>query len=244
MSTLDEIKKMQSKGMQESEIISTMQQKGIPYKDISDALSQSKIKAAVEQPAIDPNLTPPQNQNLENPSQNPNASYIAQNAQDIQGMQPSIMQSPHSQNPVDSGNQSMQPPQQPQTQDYQQMQPQNYAENEYYPEQYSYDYSSTSMSPDTITEISEQIVSEKLSEVRKKIENIIDFKTSFEAKSEALDDRLKRIEKIIDTLQSSVLRKVGDYGTNISDIKKELIETQKSFKKISKKKTSRSKKKK
>ena len=38
------------------------------------------------------------------------------------------------------------------------------------------------------------------------------------------------MEKIIDRLQLSILQKVGDYLTNVEDIKKELAETQKSFK--------------
>ncbi len=88
------------------------------------------------------------------------------------------------------------------------------------------------ISSDVITEISEQVVEEKLSETRKHLEKVIDFKTVIEAKTESLNERLKRMEKIIDTLQSSVLRKVGDYVTNVDDIKKELIETQKTFSKL------------
>jgi len=95
----------------------------------------------------------------------------------------------------------------------------------------SYEYQG-GISPDTITEISEQVVSERISELRKHLEKVVDFKTTMEAKTESIEERLKRIEKIIDTLQSSVLRKVGDYVTNIEDIKKELIETQKSFTKL------------
>ena len=83
-----------------------------------------------------------------------------------------------------------------------------------------------------ISEISEQVVAEKLSEIRKHLEKIIDLKTSFESKIEYLDERLKRLEKTIDTLQSAVLRKVGDYVTNVQDLKSELIQTQKSFEKL------------
>ncbi|MEK6836617.1 MAG: hypothetical protein AABX94_03040, partial [Nanoarchaeota archaeon] len=78
----------------------------------------------------------------------------------------------------------------------------------------------------------EQIVSEKLTDVRKKMEKMSLFKTEFETKTEAMEERLKRIEKIIDTLQSSVLRKVGDYVTNVEDLKHEMIETQKTFAKV------------
>ena len=95
--------------------------------------------------------------------------------------------------------------------------------------QQGYDYTSAALSSDTITEISEQIVSEKLSDIRKKMEKLISMKTEMEAKTESIEERLKRIEKIIDSLQSSVLRKVGDYVTNVEDIKRELIETQKTM---------------
>ena len=87
-----------------------------------------------------------------------------------------------------------------------------------------------SISPDTITEISEQVVAEKLAPLRKDIEKILDLKTTMETKMEYLDERLKRIEKIIDRLQLSIMQKVGEYITNIDDIKKEITETQKSFK--------------
>lgn len=87
-----------------------------------------------------------------------------------------------------------------------------------------------SISSDTITEISEQIISEKISPLKNEIKKIIDLKNTFETKVEILDERLKRIERTIDKLQSAILQKVGDYVTNTEDIKKELIETQKSFK--------------
>ena len=53
-----------------------------------------------------------------------------------------------------------------------------------------------------------------------------------EAKLVHLDERLQRIEKIIDRLQLSIIQKVGEYMINVSDLKKELIETQKSFKTV------------
>src|SRR3990167_2873794 len=94
-------------------------------------------------------------------------------------------------------------------------------------ESYSYPQG---ISIDTINEISEQVITEKLSPIKNKIEEISSFKNVIESKMDHLDERLKRIEKTIDRLQLSVLQKVGDYMTNVEDIKKELIETQKTFK--------------
>ncbi len=88
------------------------------------------------------------------------------------------------------------------------------------------------MGSDVITEISEQIVDEKLSVMRDRLEEAADFKSSAEVKLNVLDKRLKRIEQIIDILQISLIQKVSEYVTDIKDVKNELIETQKSFKSI------------
>tara|TARA_Y100000034_G_C6906427_1_gene420819 strand:- start:1966 stop:2667 length:702 start_codon:yes stop_codon:yes gene_type:complete len=93
-----------------------------------------------------------------------------------------------------------------------------------------YDSYQSSVSPDTMSEIAESIVAEKLSPITNKIEKTFDFKNTFETKISLLDDRLSRIEKIIDKLQLSILEKVGQYVADVSDLKKELQETQKTFK--------------
>ncbi|MBU0907444.1 MAG: hypothetical protein KKE05_04795 [Nanoarchaeota archaeon] len=85
------------------------------------------------------------------------------------------------------------------------------------------------MGSDMITEISEQIVDEKLSVLHDKIEKILDMRTIVEANMINLNDRLKRMEKIIDQVQVSLLKKFGEYLTDVQDVKKELEETQKSF---------------
>lgn len=208
MGILEEIQRMRQTGMGEEEIISKLQEQGNPYRAISEAMSQSKIKEAVEDPGTDLQVPTPQDQ------EQPNAYPPTQ------GMQQSIMQS--------SSQQATQTAPGEYFQDYNQ-QPSGVSE---YPQNQGYDYGSTALSSDTITELAEQVVSEKLSDVRKKIEKISTFKAEFEAKTETMDERLKRIEKIIDTLQASVLRKVGDYVTNVEDLKHEMIETQKTFAKV------------
>ena len=88
----------------------------------------------------------------------------------------------------------------------------------------------SSYGSETISDITEQIVLEKISPIRAELEKTIDFRNTIESRMEYLDERLKRIEKIIDRLQLSIIQKIGDYASNIEDIKKEIIETQKSFK--------------
>jgi hypothetical protein len=217
MSTLEEVKSMQEQGMQEDQIIQSLQTRGVSYRNISEALAQSKIKAAVENSASEPNTIPPQQppipispiQQTADPSSSPEA---------IPGMQQSIMQ---------TSPQSTTEP----TQEYIPM-----PEGEFqYTDQYQYqpyEYAGGGISSDTITEISEQVVAERMMEIRKSLEKVTDFKTNIETKTEAIEERLRRLEEVINALQSSVLRKVGDYMTNVSDIKKELIETQKTFTKL------------
>jgi DNA-binding transcriptional MerR regulator len=229
MSALDEVKKMQQQGISEDQIVRALQDKGVPYKDISESLAQSKIRAAVEEPPSEPETTSqqpirPQIAPIEQPNDR-------QSPEMIPGMQQSILQTTPE---YDQTTQEYAPAPQPganQPTEYG-----GYSDYGSYTDQdsgyQSYDYQSTGISSDTITEISEQIVAEKMMEMRKHIEKVTDFKTTIETKTEAIEERLKHIEKIIDTLQSSVLRKVGDYVTNVEDIKKELIATQKSFSKF------------
>ncbi|MEI6731166.1 MAG: hypothetical protein WCK90_00645 [archaeon] len=91
-------------------------------------------------------------------------------------------------------------------------------------------YQPTQISSDTIAEIAEQVTMEKLGSIRQYLEKTLDMKNTFESKMDSLSERLQRIEKIIDRLQLSILQKVGEYVTNVEDIKKEMQDTQSSFK--------------
>lgn len=139
-------------------------------------------------------------------------------------MQASMMQSSQPQDP----SQAPQPQEaySPYAQDYSQAQ-QGYG---YQQEQQYQTYAPPST--DTITEISEQIASEKISQLKTEIEKVIDFKTTIESKIDFIDQRLKRIESTIDRLQISILQKVGEYVNNVQDLRTEVVETQKSFKSL------------
>ena len=255
MSTLEEVKQMQAQGMQENEIVDTLQQRGIQYKEISEALAQSKIKAAVEAPTNEPSdekkansmtqeapFNMPKSPMQPIPTPNTQQKSKENSSEAIPGMQQSIMNSssPNTQSQYPEISQQPQEyfPQTPTPEsqtypEYQDYGNDNYGYDQGYQDYPSYDYAMPgSISPDTISEISEQIVAEKMLEVRKHLNKFTDFKTEIEAKAEAIEQRLTRMEKIIDALQTSVLHKVGEYGTNISDIKKELITTQKTFAKL------------
>lgn len=216
MALLNDIRTMQGEGKTEQEIIAALRQQGISAREISEALSQSKIKEAVGGEANYPQQA---------------ADQAPQGAQ--QEMTPSLGAQPveeYAASPAQEVQQGA-----PQYQDYQQYAPAQqgapqYQDYQQYPQQQYQQPAMGSISPDTITEISEQVVTEKLSPMRKDIEKVMEMRTTVETKMEVLDERLKRIEKIIDRLQLSIMQKVGEYITNIDDIKKEIVETQKSFK--------------
>jgi len=98
-----------------------------------------------------------------------------------------------------------------------------------YPEYQPYQ---DAMSSDVIKEIAEQVVGERLAVVQDKMEEAIRFKVPAETKLKNLDERLRKIEQVLDKMQLSILHKVGEYVTDVKDIKHELEETQKSFKSL------------
>lgn len=217
---LEEVKNLQGQGLSEEQIVKTLRDKNYTHKDILDALSQSKIKEAIEQPQTDPNQQTPQ------PSQENYPEYET-SLPEIQEYNPN-----YSENSISNQHPTNYPEPPQQTPYPEENYQQNYASNNqaYDP---SYDsYQPSNFNSDIVSEISEQVFAEKISEIRKGIEKMIDFKTTTEAHLESLSDRLKRLEKIIDTLNSAVLRKVGNYVTDVQDLKKELIETQKTFTKL------------
>lgn len=208
MTITEEVQSMMQQNRSESDIIAAMQKKGASQNEIVDAITQAKIKNAVNSP-----------EDSENPPVHQPTGY--------EGMEPSIL------NPASMSESAP-------TQEYS---PEQYAQLQQYSPNYqqqdqeqNYQQYAPGMSSDTISEIAEQVVSEKMAPIRAQLEKAIDLKNTVESKIEYIDERLSRIEKIIDRLQLSILQRVGEYVTNVEDIKKELVETQKSFKSISDKK--------
>jgi len=176
MGLIDEIMQMKSQGVQDLDIVNSLQQEGYSPKDINDALSQAQIKTAVANEGI----------------------YS------------------------------------PQTQELQEApQPESYGTQEYYPQQ---DYYSQGYSPgtdtDSMMEIAEQVFMEKIKTIQNQIEKLEEFKTIAETKIDNTEERLKRIESIIDRFQAAVIEKIGSYGDNLDSIKKEVGMVQDSFEKL------------
>lgn len=208
MPIIEKISQMQKSGIGNEEIIRKLQEEGISPKEISEALDQSKVKSVIEtgeemQPSV-----------MDYPSTAETTPYNNQPAQ--MPPYPSIAEMP-SQEQIPM-------------QILEQM-PTEEGYNYPYPSQYQeYGYAKTDTG--TITEIAEQIVNEKLQKIEKQISEATAFRTEVVGKISNVDERLRRIEIMIDRLQMSILGKIGEYGRNVSDLKEEMLSTQDSFSKI------------
>jgi hypothetical protein len=200
MGIIEDINRMQQEGKSDQDMSISLQESGYSIKEISDTLSQMRIKQAVNDTT---NEMMRQNPGLEQSMMNQPAA-----SQEIQEPPQESQQNPQ----PDYGQYQEQP-------QYAQQDTQSYGQYQQY-----------GSSSDTISEIAEQVVSERLSGIKKQFESILDMRTTLGTKIETIDERLKKIEKVIDRLQLSILQKVGDYMTNVEDIKKEMAETQRSFK--------------
>ena len=236
MGTIEDIKKMQEEGRTEDDISRELRDRGLTKDEISNAMSQAQIKQAVlehqESNEHEDNFStsqfysPPEEEIVGSPA----PERITTRQYSEQDMQPSIMSSEYPQQ-QETAPQTYQQEQYPSAQqDYYQQYPQDAQGAQGYG---SYDqYASAGLSPDTITEIAEQTIAERFAPLKDQLEKAIDFRNTISTKIESLSERLIRIEKIMDRLQLSILQKVGDYVTNVEDIKRELIETQKTFSSI------------
>ncbi len=232
MAALEQVMQLKNQGYNEDQIVESLKQQGVSPKEITDAINQSNIKDAVsgESKNYDAPQAPEQNQEnskFQRPGNQPQG-------QDT-GYSPST--------------QEISSPQQTNTQEQSQQQTydQNYGQN-YNQEQYDQNYGyqenqGTSGNSETMIEIADQVFSEKIKDIQNTIDDLNEFKTTTETKVEHIDKRLKKIEKMIDTLQIKVLEKVGNYGKELSSTKKELKMVEDSISKINKK-SSKSKKKK
>jgi hypothetical protein len=252
MAALERIIQLRSQGIPENEIIRTLQSEGISPREITDALSQSQIKQAVsnmdeETANMQPSMmggklsetqeedSPPPTSEYVPPtaiSENPPPPYPLQNSEEDY-----YPQSPYQQIPKNKPyqNQYSQPsyPQElstggeeyyPQEQEYEQYGEENYGGG------YGYE---TSSNTDTIIEVAEQVFTEKMKKFQGQMDDLIEFKTLFETKVENISERLKRMEKMFDQMQISVIEKVGAYGRGIENLKKEIEMVEDSFSKIS-----------
>jgi len=216
MATLDRVIEMQNQGWSDAQISTQLQNEGISPQEINDSLNQAQVKNAVSPPeqmaqapgaqGMQPSQTPDMQQSIM--QGNEQNTQMAQ-APGAQGMQPPAPEvyPPEVYPPEAQG----QPPQD----DFYTQTPQAYPQQDYYAPQGAID-------TETISEIAEQVAIEKLNEFKKKIGDIVSFKTSIQDKVSDIDDRLKRIENSIDKLQQAVIGKIGEFGESNAMIHQDL----------------------
>lgn len=230
MTVLEQVIQLKNQGIADDQIINTLQQQKISPDEINTALSQAEIKSAVTAAPIEQAV---QEQETYTPPQAP----IAQ--ENYASTQPPIPQEAH----LEEQAQYAQAP----IQDSYAAQPggpaesslgetQNYTpQEEYYPQEgYEQGYAPQEggYNSNTIMEIAEQVFSEKTKKIENQISELNEFKTINQTKVKNIDERLKKIESMIDKLQITILEKIGSYGNNIEGIKKEMSMMQDSFGKM------------
>jgi len=231
MGVLDQVVEMKNKGLSDQEIVRTLKDQGVFPADITDALSRAQIKNAVSNlepgPGEGTDGMEPSILGSEEPDRLPTEGDISDS--DLTPprpigfrAQPSPMYATK-EIPGEYGSQDVYYPQQ-----YPQFQGQGYSSQE----GYNYSPSSGIADTDTMIEVSEQVFSEKSKSLQKKIDEMNEFRALAQTKIDYISERLKKIESIIDSLQASILEKVGNYGYGLENVKKEMNMMQDSFGKM------------
>ena len=222
MALLEQINSMKKSGKSSQEIIKVLGEQGISPREINEALSQMDIKSAV---SAETDMQPSIMQNTEQ-------TTVAMPAYSEQAPSPAPIQSevsqsqnyqPEQYNPDQQSN-NIQPPEQGQ---YSQ---QDYTQN--YDSSQGYNQYQQPIDIETIKDISSQIIEDSIGKLKEQIISVVKIKTDITLKIEEIEKRLEKVENIIQQLQFSIIKKMGEYGESISDISKEIRTTQDSFSKL------------
>ena len=213
MTTLDKVIEMQRNGLSDADIATQLRNEGVSPSEIDDSLNQAKIKNAVSPSET---ITPPATQ--QQGMQGMQTSIMATKEQQKQEI-PTTQPQQNTTNATQAPAPEIYPPQEPTNEqpqeNYYQQTPQTYSQQDYYMPQGGTD-------TETISEIAEQVATEKINDYKKKIGDVITFKNTIQDRVDDIDDRLRRIEKNIDKLQEAVIGKVGELGESNAIIHKDL----------------------
>ncbi len=246
MAVLEQITNMRNQGFTTGQIIQNLKEQRISPKEINEALSQSEIKSEVNKtqnfpennyqsnygnyaqnqlqnqdiPEL-PNPNMPYQQSMQPPNQAPIYPQFIESSQiNTQETIPSIM--PDQQ--LESSNQPTQPYAQEQYPDDSNYQYQEYQYPDYVPPQ--------AIDVETINDLINQIIDEKIQDINKEISSFAKFRKETTYKIQEIDKKLSKIKDNLDDLQLAIIKKIGNYGEDIDNITKELKATQDSFSKI------------
>ncbi|PIN89392.1 hypothetical protein COU57_06180 [Candidatus Pacearchaeota archaeon CG10_big_fil_rev_8_21_14_0_10_32_14] len=240
MGALDQVISMKSQGIGDEQIIQALSKNGVSPKEIGDALNQAQIKSAVVDIQGDNDEDyPPHPAYTGRSTAKGNYKSKMQEAeseeysltQEEQNSQTSPVYDSYAPMPMET--QSYAPPQE-QLQGYDQYAPSEFNQASYDNSQYSYDpnYNVGNYDSNGMMDIAEQIIEDKLLQIKDKINYMDEFKQVMEAQVENMEERLRKIESIIDNLQILILERVGSYGQNLNSIRKEMEMMQDSFSKV------------
>ncbi|RLG14536.1 hypothetical protein DRN69_04125 [Candidatus Pacearchaeota archaeon] len=209
MGVLEQVTEMRKQGIPDKEIITRLKEQRFSPKEIMDAIDQSYIKDAVsnnQAGEMEPSVTETP------PVPAPSKEYSKTNTYSPKTKEVQETYEPSPNYPAQEG-------------EY------NYPSEQFY-QPNNYGYAQEGYSSDTIIEIAEQVFSENIKKIQKKLEDLNEFKTLSQAKIENVLERVKRIEAIMDKLQAAILEKIGSYGKTLESIKKEMSMMEDSFGKI------------
>jgi hypothetical protein len=232
MALTDDVRELQRQGFPEDQIVQRLREAGNNPAEINQALEQARIKTAVAGPAPATGPAPDVAPGPEPGAVPPTgpAPRMAEEISEGEQMMPSMAAPPEEAPPTTIPMPELPPeqapaeptPAAPGTPEY--IYPTTTPEYAEYP-QYA------APSSESITEIAEQVTSEKTENIKKELNEIKNFRTEAESKLKDFEERLKRIEGIIDTLQTTILGKIGSFGQSIEDINQEMQMMQDSFSK-------------
>jgi hypothetical protein len=237
MAVLEKVTQMKKRGLSDEQIIQKLREERVSPREIRDAMNQSQIKNAVSMnEEMQPSMMEAPSPEGEAPvSQEVSNQNKFQPQKQERAYQPEYTPGSYMPKTKEIPEEEVYAPQQGEYYAPQPQETQQYSRQEYQPQEYQQGYSQPyqeSISTDTIIEISQQVFSESMKNVLKKIDEFSEFKTLSQSKIDNTLERLKRIEAIIDKLQISILERVGAYGKSLDEIKKEMSMMQDSFSKI------------
>ena len=206
MGVLEQVIQLRNQGVSDQEIVSQMQEQGVNPRTINDALNQANIKSAVG--GID---------EVGAQMEYSEGVPLPQGGQGYQGKSEEYVDDFYT--PQEGYSRS-------QAQQYSPGPSSGY--QEIYPREQGY----VGTDADTMVEIAQQVFSEKIKKIQQQLEGMNEFRTLYQTKTDSISERLRRIESIIDRLQSTILEKVGSYGEGIESVKKELSMMQDTYGKI------------
>jgi len=259
MSTGQIVNSLKSEGVSPKEINEALSQSEIkseianPPLDANPAQSQQALPS-IANPTDNPNQQPIQDQ-PQNPPLNQTQQILqTQQSQPINQSQPPAQLPPNYSNPITTPEQSQQmnpsimpqgeltgqdqyqaqPLEAPQPQDDLQMQAQyqDFQQDPYDTNTYPEYSPPQSTDFEAINDITNQLIDEKIQNLKKDLSISLKSKERNTEKLMEIETRLEKVENILNELQMSLIRKIGDYGENVENISQELKATQDAFAKM------------